>query len=515
MARGLEAVRRATVRICTHQGEHKGQGLLLALDGEGTIVLTCHHVIAGLDDPEDLCVAIPNADGWLGKPIPAQYDPTSSNPERDAVVLRIDGVRFDRNPWLHALNPNAYDGASQLPATGLTYSGGTRTFQGKVGTPTPLEISVETPGPWPNPPYYYRLPKVYPLVSTNTRPGISGSVLTCEDGVLGLVHFSRTEEPDLAREAYIVPLTVWAEKLPALAQLIEPFVDKQLRDATSVIKRARDVAIGSDIVVEEFRSDVYFERTVDSDARKALEQCSGVMIIGRPKSGKTRLLWQLLQKQPESLVVLPLSTRPPETFEGSSLYDHDLVLVLDDLHLIAETHGVLEWWERLRRVTQRSCVVICTTRDGKDWDLVREKQLLLLKRLGKQAWVYTSGVHADGEIHGEDLSTEEGWELAQTLGLNQAAFEKSFDGTPGSLTLDLEDMKDRYLKLRYEQCGGISMARLLDSAKVLHAARQPVFRARVLRTVAEQIRGNVSLSEEAWEAWRAGRKRRASADLMN
>jgi hypothetical protein len=55
---GLDAARRSKVRICRRDGEHRGQGLLLNLDSHGTIVLTCHHVIAPLEE-EDLFIQIP------------------------------------------------------------------------------------------------------------------------------------------------------------------------------------------------------------------------------------------------------------------------------------------------------------------------------------------------------------------------------------------------------------------------------------------------------------------------
>lgn len=46
----IEATRRATVRVCDENGDHRGQGLLLDLEGEGTVVLTCHHVVANIHE---------------------------------------------------------------------------------------------------------------------------------------------------------------------------------------------------------------------------------------------------------------------------------------------------------------------------------------------------------------------------------------------------------------------------------------------------------------------------------
>src|SRR5262249_24049611 len=116
--RGIAAARRATVRVCNRAGNHRGQGLLLGLEEEGTVVLTCHHVIAPLER-DDLYVPIALADGQLGSLLPAKYDERRSRPHMDAVVPRVDGVQDRDTPLLHALNPGSYVGS--LPVIGLTY----------------------------------------------------------------------------------------------------------------------------------------------------------------------------------------------------------------------------------------------------------------------------------------------------------------------------------------------------------------------------------------------------------
>jgi hypothetical protein len=43
-----------------------------------------------------------------------------------------------------------------------------------------------------------------------------------------------------------------------------------------------------------------------------------VIFVGKPQSGKTRMVWQLLQEHPEALVIIPRRAVPPESFEASS-----------------------------------------------------------------------------------------------------------------------------------------------------------------------------------------------------
>ena len=101
--RGLKAARSATVQICESSGRALGRGLLLALDGEGCTVLTCHHVVAETD-PANLRVRRGGSAGGLEEAVPARLDEAASRPERDAVVLRVDAPWKVRNPLLHAID---------------------------------------------------------------------------------------------------------------------------------------------------------------------------------------------------------------------------------------------------------------------------------------------------------------------------------------------------------------------------------------------------------------------------
>jgi tetratricopeptide (TPR) repeat protein len=471
--------------------------LLLDLEEEGAVVLTCHHVIAPVK-LADLRVMIPQPDGKLGEPMAVSYEEELSRPEMDAVVLRVNGVRLDERPLLHKLSLDTYNGS--LEATGLTYLQ-PDSFQATVRASTRLDVPAERSVDHRlTSPQRYELRAFLLSNPDDARRGISGGVALCEDGVLGLVHFGRAEGPTYARQAYLVPLTTWAEGWPALLKLIEPLIDRNLRAAAKV-KIARDLEVRTDVVMASYRSDIYLERDVDRYAHTALTDHRGVIIVGRPESGKTRLAWQLLQKRPEALVIIPHpdSSRPPDRFEGAGLANNDLVVFLDDLHLVAQTANPLEWRKRLEDTSERGCLLICTSRDGRDWDLVNDKQRRLLDEFGPDAIVYTSRVGEPDEEAGEDFPEQQGKQLASALGISTQEFGERFDGTPGSLLLDLGEMRRRYEVLRDEQRGYVSMSRLLDSAKLLHEAWQPNLPAKTLRAVAEEIRGDGRVGSETWD----------------
>jgi hypothetical protein len=313
IVRDIDVARRATVRICNESGDHFGQGLLLILPLEGWIVLTCHHVVAQLD-AEHLYVAVPDILGTLSLPIKAYYDADRSRPSMDAALLRItDMVPFQEQvdqPLLHRLNPFTYDGTLPERAVCLGHWKG-NSFDARLSTTTQLNITVENPGPWPNPPARYQLPFVFRLADpTDARPGISGSVVIYEKGVLGLTHFSRPAGSDQEREVYMVPLSVWGDGWPALQQLIEPLIDSRLRHVAKV-KSVNSIGIGTDIIIAGYMPDIYISLAAEQQARQALEKVGGVIIVGKPKSGKTRLAWQLIQERKDALVVMPFDARPP------------------------------------------------------------------------------------------------------------------------------------------------------------------------------------------------------------
>lgn len=497
--------RRATVSVWDRskgRDGHRGQGLLISVDGEGFVVLTCHHVIAPLR-AENLCVRIIGTDGELEEPLPARCDAERSRPERDTAVLRLDGVATEERPLLHRLGLDYYDGA--LRATVLTHLRPDN-FDAVVRASTRLEVDAAPSEAWPVVTGRYDLRAFRLSDPSDARPGVSGGVVVCEGGVLGLVHFARAEGSAHAREGFMIPLSVWAEGWPALERLIEPLVDENLRGA-AVVKRASELSVGTDLVVARYREDVHIERQIEQRALTALAQ-GGVVIVGRPKSGKTRLVVDLLRQHSDTLVVIPYpGAPPPDRFEVSGLDSIDVFVVFDDLHATAATTQPLRWQRRLQEAAGGSCWLVCTTRDGREWNAVKDMQDTLLELIGKDGVVYASRTDEPGTAAGEDLSVEQGRELASKLGIAEQEFEARFDGIPGSLLLDLGDMGRRYEALRSEYVGGIPGSRLLDAAKLLHKGSQARLPDLTLRAVAEQVRGDGPMSDDVWESLRRNTQR--------
>ncbi len=147
-SQGIQTVRLATVRICNQAGTHYGQGLMLVVGGEH-VVLTCHHVVAPLE-PDDLYIQT-----RYGDSVKVYYDHDRSQPDQDAVVLRVleDTILGAPRPALHALNPETYTGS--LRAIALTYLTPDN-FRAQVEAPT-FDLQVAVSDRKYNLPYAFRL----------------------------------------------------------------------------------------------------------------------------------------------------------------------------------------------------------------------------------------------------------------------------------------------------------------------------------------------------------------------
>lgn len=252
----------------------------------------------------------------------------------------------------------------------------------------------------------------------------------------------------------------------------------------------------ADISIADFDPNRYIAREVDGLALTILSERDSLIIIGRPLSGKSRLVWEVLKHFQDAIVVIPREDNPPE-FSSNGLNERTVVLFIDDFHLVAPTFDLLAWKNRLNATEPRRLIVICTSRDGSDWKRVEEHQSRYLTEAGIACRVYSSRVGG----HGEDLTRGQGQVLAGLLTspLTESEFEQRFDGTPGSLTLDLKAMGQRYETLRAQGCGEAQACRLIDSIKLLHWSGQPRLLEGMARQVAESIRGNEPLSNETWD----------------
>jgi lipopolysaccharide biosynthesis regulator YciM len=490
--RSLLAVRRATAAVFDGDGEVVGHGLMLSEQpgARSSVVLTCFHVAAAVPGHK-LSVAVRDHSGRFGGSARAVFDESRSCGERDVAILRVEWPAPPR-PLLHALNPDSYDGGLPARASGFT-SFSPPMFDGFLGPSTPLTID--------NGADRYSLAHVFTLrAASDSRPGISGAPVSYEGGVVGLAHFARDATATEAREVYVVPLSAWTDLWPQLEQWIEPLVDEPLRNAARVV-RASELVAGlatqnedPELTIAEYRPDVYVPHPAAQRVEEVLASQEIVLISGRPLSGKTRLALEVSGLTPEAWAVIPRVAAPPGRFETAGLRDLEVILLSDDLHEAARRPNVLLWRRQLLEAGARVRTVL-TCRDGHDLAALREDDPKLVGRVSNAIVLLSADAHGSS-----DFPPDRGRRLGQLLGLTASAFEARFDGTPGSLTVDVAMMCQRYERLRDTVVGEVAGSRLLDSLKLLLVCGQFDFEEQRVRLVAEEIRGSAPIGSETWEA---------------
>jgi hypothetical protein len=280
------------------------------------------------------------------------------------------------------------------------------------------------------------------------------------------------------------------------AQILARNVERERFDPrlleVATIKRARDLRISAgnqfgDMVIPGWRPEIYQPREIESHAHRILVERRAVMLKGRPQSGKTRIAWQCLRRTPDTYVVIPRADHPPAS-AAKGLRGREVFLFLDDLHLHAETLNAERWRQYLTDASDGVCQLVATVRTGQDWIQFEKSQHALLRAIGSECILNVG-----------DLSKEEGGALRSMLGMSPDEFEERWAGTPGSLVVGVAmAMRAGYDRLRSERVEGVSMSRLLDAAKLLHFAHQPVLREIILRQVSERILDSKKMGDEIW-----------------
>lgn len=188
-----------------------------------------------------------------------------------------------------------------------------------------------------------------------------------------------------------------------------------------------------DFKIQKYKK-VYISRESDVTIENLLKNGEYILITGKPKIGKTRASYEAIEKLENFSVIKP---RPEEIgiekIKIPLLSNKNIILFLDDLQRFVGKNVE----DVIGRLNQKSkkLIIVATSRTGKELDLVREEILSLYREFTV--------------IELEEISKDDGKILAENIKKEDKKFEwkpEHFDGTPGSVTLDLEDMKERYKK---------------------------------------------------------------------
>lgn len=208
-----------------------------------------------------------------------------------------------------------------------------------------------------------------------------------------------------------------------------------------------------DFRIERYNSE-YIRRPGNDLADAALAGGQWVLFTGKPMAGKTRAAYEAARQVKSRLVVSP----KPEGLAALALCKPQrgggILLFLDDLQRYAGSD--LE--RAIERLSDRckDLVVLATCRTGDEMEEVREGLLSLYRRFRV--------------VSMDDITREQGVSLARETGGTLVRF----DGTPGSVILDLEDMRQKYRRLGEQGKAVMRTLKLLQMAGLYGLAESQV-----------------------------------------
>ncbi|HEY7835465.1 MAG TPA: hypothetical protein VIG30_17950 [Ktedonobacterales bacterium] len=202
--------------------------------------------------------------------------------------------------------------------------------------------------------------------------------------------------------------------------------------------------------------DLVARQALADAARGRRDGPRGIRVVGRPLQGKTRLAWEAVQAVLPGWTLVRWAHSASRPFDIDAVRGQRVILWLDDLESYAnpaEATTILDL-PRLFAQAHVRLVIVATYAESEGEALVRARLGDLLDRLRLVRLVDLSATEAD----------ELGHELARA---HVVARPAAFDGTPGSVVLDLPHLRDEvYPALPADARRALCALKLLRSAGI-------------------------------------------------
>ncbi|RKZ35253.1 hypothetical protein DRQ33_00075 [bacterium] len=185
-----------------------------------------------------------------------------------------------------------------------------------------------------------------------------------------------------------------------------------------------------------------------------------MLVIGRPGSGKTRAVFQALEElkeeYPDWQVIIPRPEPIEEPEQAAQIVNaNTCIFVWDDIDQYISFWEPNEIFSAISDRT-KNLIILGTIRAGHEYKLVE---------IQKTDWLYIF----DEQIRLSDLSDDKALQLADGVGTHNTA---EFDGTPGSIVLDLRKVRARYNKLQNPHRGILRAMKILSLVEIQRAKRK-------------------------------------------
>ena len=225
-------------------------------------------------------------------------------------------------------------------------------------------------------------------------------------------------------------------------------------------------------------AEVYKGRASDEAIKNSLKKHENVLVIGMPKSGKTRSIYQALKAVFPDFFVIKV---PPKEVEQVRfpLLKRNYLVFFDDLNKFSDVNFDFNLFLKKIKAKSKDLIVVSTCRSGDEYISVKDKSMQFLKS------TFTTVVNLDEY----ELDESEGEELAREAGVTWKPDQ--FLGTPGSVILDLEDMRNRYRN------SGTYERSILRACKLLKQANIFSYEKERIRAICTSI-FETEINESSW-----------------
>jgi tetratricopeptide (TPR) repeat protein len=240
-------------------------------------------------------------------------------------------------------------------------------------------------------------------------------------------------------------------------------IKKGMAEAFDVFKPVKKLT-PDDFHIAEY-NEFYVERESDKHIETLLGKRKYVFITGIPMLGKTRMAYEATKKLKGFYLLRPKYERIEIQKLKLPLFKKKIVLFLDDLNKYVEKFDLDDLIRKLKKES-KDFVVIATCRSGKEFDQVfakKEMETLLTQCQKREP---------------RKLKQEEERKLATAV--DKRLERIASDGTPGSITIDLRYMKERYENLGEEKS-------ILKSLKLLREGNIFLWKEDMVKEVSNGI----------------------------
>ena len=246
-----------------------------------------------------------------------------------------------------------------------------------------------------------------------------------------------------------------------------------------IYRKAKDLQ-QSDFGIQQplnANAEVYKRRGSDKEIEKSLKNHENVLVIGMPKSGKTRSVYEAIKAVFPDFFVVKVPPKEVEQFRFPFLKRNYLVF-FDDLNEFISVNFDFNLF--LKRVKEKSnkLIVVSTCRSGDEFKSVEDKSMETLRTFTKVM-----------DLDEYKLNEIEGRELAEKVGVKWKP--EQFLETPGSVILDIEDMKNRYRN------SGPPEKSILRACKLLKRANIFIYEKALITEICSSI-FEILINESSW-----------------